>query len=238
MITHASSPRYRRYLLLVFLGCIILLQACSAVLVQIDTSISPTQAYLGNSVTVYAHVHATDYPGVKMANIPVRVRISKPSLSSVFVNGTTNASGWVALPYTPDETGRYGTTGFATVDFSTIPGLPPVGVQNYPVSPPLLIAMNALNVTTPPPRFIPFTVSPAGLVPVGYNTTTPTGAIISPAPTATSTPPIPPEEETTPSATATTAVPASPAGTTPASWPVHRLARPHPAAGTPRFLQV
>lgn len=215
MVTHASSPRYRRYLLPVFLGCIILLQACSAVLVQIDTSVSPTQVYLGRSVTVYAHVHATDYPGVKMANVPVKVRISKPSLTSVFVTGTTNASGWASLPYTPDETGMYGTTGFATVDFSTIPGLPTAGVQNYPVSPPLLVAMNDLNVTAAPPRFIPRTVSTAGLVQVGVTTPAPTAAITSPAPTATSTPPVPPEEQASPSASATTAVPASPPGTLP-----------------------
>jgi hypothetical protein len=173
-------------------------QACPAVLVHIETSISPEQAYLGSSVTVYAHVYATDYPGVKMANVPVRVRVSKPSLASVYVNGTTNASGWAAIPYTPDETGNYGTTGFATVDFSTIPGLPPAGVQNYPVSPPLIVLMNDLNVTAAPPRFIPRTVSPAGLVPVGVTTAAPLPPATTQAPEATPTPPVLPDEPAAP----------------------------------------
>ncbi|MDP3565222.1 MAG: hypothetical protein Q8R70_12120 [Methanoregula sp.] len=176
-----TETQYRYRLLLAVLGIILFVQAGSAALLVVKTTVSPSHVYLGQSVTISTHVTELDYPGVMMANVPVKVRVMKPSLATEYLTATTNSSGWATMSYTPGEIGDYGMTDFATVDYSTIPGLPPGGVQTYPTSIPLLVIRDDLNVTAALP-FITRLPTYA-LVPLATLTTAPTAQPVTPAAT-------------------------------------------------------
>lgn len=144
-----SKTRFRHCLLPAILGMILLVQAGSAYVYhyQLDQSVSQQEIYLGNSVTMKFHVYDTQH-GIGFGNAPVSVtiyRVSPPAQIKVLFL-TTNASGWATTTYTPQEIAKFSFTSYSTYNYSTYPGLPPVGMQNsYGEPAPLYF-----NVTSPP----------------------------------------------------------------------------------------
>jgi hypothetical protein len=217
-----STRRSGLCLLLVLLSIILMVPAGSAFLLKVNVGVSPSHVNLGQPVTISVHVYALDYPGVMMANVPVKVRVTRPSLDSEFLTGTTNATGWAQMTYTPPELGDYGMTGYATVDTDTIPGLPPAGVQTYPTGIPIAVVRNDLNVTAAPlliPR-IPTQV----IIPLVIATTT---QPVVPTTTTQQTPVVPPATIPVPAGTG------SPATITPAAPSPSLAVTGSPADTTP-----
>ena len=172
-----SKTRYWSRLLPVSLGIILLEQAGSAKR-EIDTSVLPENLWIGNSVTVTAHVYDSDYAGVPISNGDVHINAVHIPAEHVGVNVVPpNASGWAVLAFTPAKTGKYSISPDARVTYSSNPELPPVGFQyTYGTPPWINISSKALHVT-PVIRFVlaaTTTATPTSTTPVPAVTTTQT----------------------------------------------------------------
>ena len=169
---NASKTRNWYRLLPVFLGIILLVQAGSAYVYhfQLDQSVSPQEIQLGDSVTMKFHVYDTEN-GVGFASAPVTISIYRtiPAGQVRIDLVTANASGWATYTYTPQEAARFAFNSYSSVNYSTYPGFPPVGMQSSVGDPP----GSYFNVTAKP--LIPvFTLKPVD--PIVFVTTTTTTA--------------------------------------------------------------
>jgi len=208
-------------LLPVFLGIILLVQAGSAYVYhfQLDQSVSPQEIQLGDSVTMKFHVYDTEN-GVGLAGAPVTISIYRtiPAGQVRIDLVTANASGWATYSYTPQEAARFAFNSYSSVNYSTYPGFPPVGMQSSVGDPP----GSYFNVTAKP--LIPvFTLKPVDPI-VFVTTTTTTAQLVTTTQTAQQTTPVtqatPVTQVTqiipaTPATQSTSAVPASQSDTTP-----------------------
>jgi hypothetical protein len=210
--------RYRSGLLLVLLGILLIVQVSSAYVYhfQLDQSVSPQEIQLGDSVTMKFHVYDTEN-GVGFAGAPVTISIYRtiPAGQVRIDLVTANASGWATYSYTPQETARFAFNSYSSVNYSTYPGFPPVGMQSSVGNPP----GSYFNVTAKP--LIPvFTLKPVDPI-VFVTTTTTTAPPVTITQTAqqttlvTSTPQVTQVTQATPAPQTSSAVPASPADTTP-----------------------
>jgi hypothetical protein len=212
-LDHTASKTRNRYRLLpVFLGIILLVQAGSAYVYhfQLDQSVSPQEIHLGDSVTMKFHVYDTQH-GIGFAGAPVTISIFRtvPPAEIKIVTVTTNASGWATYSYTPQEIARFAFTSGSSVNYSTITGLPPVGMQSTPGNPPGVY----FNVTSKPPIHV-FTVEPVGPI-VFVTTTTTTAPPVTTTQTAQQPTQVTQVTQATPAPQTSAALPASPTDTIP-----------------------
>ncbi len=205
-------------LLPVFLGVILLVQAGSAYVYhfQVDQSVSPQEIQLGDSVTMKFHVYDREN-GVGFAGAPVTISLYRtiPAGQVRIDLVTTNASGWATYSYTPQEAARFAFTSYSSVNYSTYPGFPPVGMQSSVGDPP----GSYFNVTAKP-LILGFTLKPVDPI-VLVTTTTTTAPPFTVTQTARQTTPLTQVTQSTQVTQATqvpqttSAVPASQSDTTP-----------------------
>jgi hypothetical protein len=206
---HTNSPKEkcRRSLLLVFIGIILVIQACSATTLQLDLSDPPRDIFLGSTVTIYAHVYDANYPAVKIPNAKVLGSMWSDSGESADLTTYTNASGWSVISYTPPSPGKYVYSFVAMANYSTIPGLPAVGKQASSAQPAIVV-----NVT----RFIiPVHTNPPIVLVTATATTAPPLTTPQTTQQTTAVTPVMQVTQVTQVYPATSTVPASPTDTTP-----------------------
>ena len=90
--TNFPKRRYRRSLLLVLIGIIIVIQACSANLVFTTNGVTP-HIYLGDSVVIKGDVYDDHYPDVAIQKVPVQVVVASDSGVSQNLNYNTTTLG-------------------------------------------------------------------------------------------------------------------------------------------------
>jgi hypothetical protein len=205
-----SRNRYWYCLLPVFIGIILLVQAASATL-MIDTYGVTPSITLGDSVIIKGHVYDHDNPGVVLEHVPVQVVVVPDSGVSQNLNYNTDAFGKVTFVYTPQWTGNYTFNLYTSVNYSTIQGLPAVGVQQ---------GHGFTNILRVTPRIVFHPVTTLGPI-VLLSTTTTTSVPVTTTPTAQPTTPVIQGTQSTQVTQAslapqpTSTVPASPTDTVP-----------------------
>ena len=162
------------------------------------------------------HAYDTEN-GVGLAGAPVTISIFRtvPPAEIKIVAVTTNTSGWATYLYTPQETARFSFTALSAVNYSTVPGFPPVGMQTAAPNPPGVY----FNVTARPLVHV-ITNEPPG--PIVIVTTTP--PMVHPVPSlvtlhlttqATQVTPATQNPQVTPATQSASPVPATQTDTTP-----------------------
>ena len=195
-------------LLPVFLGILLLVQAGSAVDCTLDLSTPYNNVFLGSTVTITAHLYDPGYPGVRIPNNRVLGTVYSDSGEHADLTTFTNASGWSVISYKPPTPGRYVFTFGALVNYSTVPGLPAVGLYTSHAVPAIVV-----NVTA---KHIPLTPL-ITLAPLATTTTTPVPLVTTTQTTQQTTPVSQATlvTQATPAPQTSSAVPASQSDTTP-----------------------
>lgn len=224
MDQNVSKTRDWYRLLPAFLGIILLVQAGSATL-MIDTNGVTPSITLGDSVIIRGHVYDYDNPDVVLDHVPVQVVVVPDSGVSQNLNYNTDAFGKVNFVYTPQWTGNYTFNLYASVNYSTIPELPAVGVQQ---------GHGFTNILRVNPKLVFHPVLSVAPI-IVFTTTTTTTAPVTTTPVAQQTTTVPQATQTTPVKQATlapqtlVAVPASQSDTIP---PVTTLTLAGPEDGS------
>ena len=203
-----SKTRDWYRLLPVFIGIILLVQSGSAIDCTLDLSTPPNNVFLGSTVTITAHLYDPGYPGVRIPNNRVLGTVYSDSGEHADLTTFTNASGWSVISYKPPTPGRYVFTFGALVNYSTVPGLPAVGLYTSHAVPAIVV-----NVTA---KHIPLTPL-ITLAPLATTTTTPVPLVTTTQTTQQTTPVTQATlvTQATPAPQTSSAVPASQSDTTP-----------------------